>query len=165
MFLFISFNATSVWFRLACCCWWLWWWSISLPFCSFFPLTSSLTTINVTHSNHLLFVWLMDWFRYTVQLFYAMSLLISFFIPLRILIKFYWNPASHLGVDIKRDWLRQVPIFIIYTRFLHVDSSVHSKARSGGKGDALGIVQEIEIWSYKQIVYAQTKICPRWWDS
>ena len=35
----------------------------------------------------------------------------------------------------------------------------------GGKGDPLGIVQESEIWPYDQMVYAQTRICPRNWDA
>ena len=30
----------------------------------------------------------------------------------------------------------------------------------GGKGDPLGIVQEIEIWPYEQMVSAQPRICP-----
>ena len=34
-----------------------------------------------------------------------------------------------------------------------------------GKGDPLGTVQEIEIWPYEQIVYAQHRICPRKWDA
>ena len=33
------------------------------------------------------------------------------------------------------------------------------------EGDLLGIVQEIKIWSYYQIVYAQTRICSREWDA
>ena len=36
--------------------------------------------------------------------------------------------------------------------------------RLGGKGDLLGIVQEIKIWQYYQIVYIQTRICPWEWD-
>ena len=35
----------------------------------------------------------------------------------------------------------------------------------GGKGNPLGIMQEIEIWSYEQVVYGQLKICPGEWDS
>ena len=35
----------------------------------------------------------------------------------------------------------------------------------GGKGIPLGIVQEIEIWSYYQMVYAQTKIHPEECDT
>ena len=34
----------------------------------------------------------------------------------------------------------------------------------GGEGDPLGIVQEIEIWLYYQMVNAQTRICPGEWD-
>ena len=34
-----------------------------------------------------------------------------------------------------------------------------------GKGDPLGIVQEIEIWPYNQIVQAQTRIPHRGWDA
>ena len=29
----------------------------------------------------------------------------------------------------------------------------------------MGIVQEIEIWPYEQIVYAQLRICPGEWDA
>ena len=29
----------------------------------------------------------------------------------------------------------------------------------GGQGNPLGIVQEIEIWPYEQMVYAQHRIC------
>ena len=34
-----------------------------------------------------------------------------------------------------------------------------------GQDDPLGIVQEIEIWPYEQMIYAQTSICPREWDT
>ena len=30
----------------------------------------------------------------------------------------------------------------------------------GGEGDPLKIVQEIEIWPYEQMIYAQPRICP-----
>ena len=32
------------------------------------------------------------------------------------------------------------------------------------EGDPLGIVKEIEIWTYKQMIYAQARICPRKWE-
>ena len=35
------------------------------------------------------------------------------------------------------------------------------EAWQGGKGDSLGIVQEIDIWPYYQMVYAQTRTHPR----
>ena len=35
----------------------------------------------------------------------------------------------------------------------------------GGKGDLLEIVQEIGIWPYKQMVYAQSRICPGEWET
>ena len=35
----------------------------------------------------------------------------------------------------------------------------------GGDGDPLGMAQEIKIWQYYQIVYAQTRIYPRGWDT
>ena len=35
----------------------------------------------------------------------------------------------------------------------------------GGKGDSVGIMQEIKIWSYNQMVYAQARICIREWDA
>ena len=35
----------------------------------------------------------------------------------------------------------------------------------GGKGDPLEDKQVIEFWHNYQIVYAQTRICPRKWDS
>ena len=34
-----------------------------------------------------------------------------------------------------------------------------------GKGDLLGIVQEIKIWAYTQLVYAQTRFCQRKCDA
>ena len=34
----------------------------------------------------------------------------------------------------------------------------------GGKSDPLGIVQEIEIWLYDQMVYAQATVSLREWD-
>ena len=37
---------------------------------------------------------------------------------------------------------------------------VYDETRLGGKGNSLGIVQEIQIWPYEQMVYAQTRICP-----
>ena len=37
--------------------------------------------------------------------------------------------------------------------------------RLDGEGDPLGIVQEIEIWPYYQMVRAQTRIYPREWDA
>ena len=33
-----------------------------------------------------------------------------------------------------------------------------------GEGDSLGFMQEIEIWPYYRIVYAQTRILPGEWD-
>ena len=36
---------------------------------------------------------------------------------------------------------------------------------SGGEGDSLGIVQEIEIWPYYEMVYAQIRIRPGEWDT
>ena len=35
----------------------------------------------------------------------------------------------------------------------------------GGQGDPLGIVQETEVWSYEQIVYAQLRIYPELWHA
>ena len=37
--------------------------------------------------------------------------------------------------------------------------------RLGVESDSTGIVQGSEIWLYEQMVYAQTRICPREWDS
>ena len=34
-------------------------------------------------------------------------------------------------------------------------------ARLGGQDNALGDVQEIEIWTHQQMVYAQPSTCPR----
>ena len=34
-----------------------------------------------------------------------------------------------------------------------------------GKADLLGILQDIEIWLYYQMVYAQTRICPEEWKT
>ena len=36
---------------------------------------------------------------------------------------------------------------------------------TGGEIDTLGIVQEIEIWLYEHIVYAQLRISPGIWDA
>ena len=33
----------------------------------------------------------------------------------------------------------------------------------GVNRDLLGIVQEIEVWPYEQMVYAQPRICPGEW--
>ena len=38
---------------------------------------------------------------------------------------------------------------------------IKDKAWLGWKGDPLGIVQETKIWTCWQMVYAQTRICPR----
>ena len=35
----------------------------------------------------------------------------------------------------------------------------------GWEGDPMGNVQEIKIWPGWYMVYAQTRICPRKWDS
>ena len=40
-------------------------------------------------------------------------------------------------------------------KYIHI-----RKTRLDGQGDPLGIVQEIEIWPYEQMVYAQPRICP-----
>ena len=37
--------------------------------------------------------------------------------------------------------------------------------RLGRQGDPQGTVQEVEIWQYEQMVYAQPRICPREWDA
>ena len=35
-------------------------------------------------------------------------------------------------------------------------TSIKKNVRLGGKGDRLGIVQDIQTWLYKQMVYVQT---------
>ena len=35
----------------------------------------------------------------------------------------------------------------------------------GGQGDPLEIVQETEVWPYKQMVYVQPSICPGEWEA
>ena len=35
----------------------------------------------------------------------------------------------------------------------------------GREGDLQGIVQDIEIWPYNQMLYGQTRICSREWDA
>ena len=35
----------------------------------------------------------------------------------------------------------------------------------GGQCDPLGNVQEIQIWPYEQMVYAQPSTCPRKWHT
>ena len=44
-------------------------------------------------------------------------------------------------------------------------SKLAHKARLGRQGDPLGDVQEILIWPYKQMVYAQPGTCPRKWHT
>ena len=41
--------------------------------------------------------------------------------------------------------------------------SVKELRQLGGEGDAQGIVQEIEIWTHQQVVYAQHRIHPGEW--
>ena len=41
----------------------------------------------------------------------------------------------------------------------------HIITQLSGEGDSLGIVQEIEIWSYEQVVYAQFRIRLEEWDA
>ena len=41
---------------------------------------------------------------------------------------------------------------------------VYDKIRLCWQGDPPGIVQDIEIWPYEQMVYAQPKICPNEWN-
>ena len=38
---------------------------------------------------------------------------------------------------------------------------IWDKTRLGRQDDPLGDVQEIEIWQYEQMVYAQPRTCPR----
>ena len=42
---------------------------------------------------------------------------------------------------------------------------VQDEARLGRKDNLQGIVQEIKIWPYKQMAYAQTKMQPRGWGA
>ena len=42
---------------------------------------------------------------------------------------------------------------------------VQDKTRLGGQSDPRGIVQEMEIWPYEQMVYAQPNICPGEWHA
>ena len=39
------------------------------------------------------------------------------------------------------------------------------KSKLKGQCDPLRDVQEIEIWPYEQMVYAQPRICPRKWHT
>ena len=39
------------------------------------------------------------------------------------------------------------------------------ETRLGREGDPQGTVQEIEIWPFNQIAYAQTRIRPKEWDA
>ena len=43
--------------------------------------------------------------------------------------------------------------------------STKRNMRLGGQGDPFGIMQEVEVWPYEQMVYAQPRICPREWDA
>ena len=40
---------------------------------------------------------------------------------------------------------------------------IQDNAQLGGKSSPLGIVQVIKFWSCRQMVYVQTRICPRKW--
>ena len=40
-----------------------------------------------------------------------------------------------------------------------------NKVQLGRKGNPLGMTQKIETWPYYQMVYAQTEIRPRKWDT
>ena len=42
---------------------------------------------------------------------------------------------------------------------------VQDNTRLGGEGNPLGILQEIEIWSNKQMVYVQSRIRYGEWDA
>ena len=48
-------------------------------------------------------------------------------------------------------------------------SNEHKRSTRRGaswvEGDPLEIEQEIKIWLYKQMVWEQTRICPRKWDA
>ena len=35
----------------------------------------------------------------------------------------------------------------------------------GEKGDLLGNMQKTKIWPYEQVVHAQPRIRPAWWDT
>ena len=41
---------------------------------------------------------------------------------------------------------------------------VYDYSQLGGQCDPQGIVQEIGIWPYEQMVYTQPWICPEKWD-
>ena len=42
---------------------------------------------------------------------------------------------------------------------------VQDWTRLGGQGCPLGNVQEISIWPYEQMVYAQPSTCPKKWHT
>ena len=42
---------------------------------------------------------------------------------------------------------------------------IEEETRLNGEGDPLGIIQEIKIWPYYQMVYTQTRIRSREWDA
>ena len=42
---------------------------------------------------------------------------------------------------------------------------VQGSTRQGGQGDPLGNVQEIEIWPYEQVAYAQPRTRSGEWDT
>ena len=44
-------------------------------------------------------------------------------------------------------------------------NEVQDNTRLGGKVNLLGIMQEIEIWPYIKMVFAQTRIRPKEWDA
>ena len=46
-----------------------------------------------------------------------------------------------------------------------ISTRLEDYTRLGGQVDPLGIVQEIEIWPYEQMVYVQSSICPGEWHT
>ena len=71
-------------------------------------------------------------------------------IVLVLLMYIFWFLSSPLV------WWCLLPILSLDKRTC--TKGVQDKAWLGGKGDPLGIVQEIEIWSYYQMLHAQTRI-------
>ena len=63
----------------------------------------------------------------------------------------WWLRRNHQSY---KKWMQQIST-----------EGVQDEARLGRQGVPLGNVQEIEIWPYEQMVYAQPSSCPGEWDT
>ena len=80
--------------------------------------------------------------------------------------------AKSLGGGI--DWRKEIDLWLLQMKWLITSlnavnwgekSSRLDKIGCEGDLQVTGIMQEIKIWPYYQMVHVQTRICPRKWDS